>query len=420
MDEMKEQAKAVGTEMIEDHIGSVNLKSKPFEAFGDSGQIGYKTSFTGLSAGIYTLVISENITTNPYDTDIVYVCYKTFTETYEITQPAQYGGNTCSHASGDQESIDCNLGPCPVNCEGAWSDYSVCDVTCGGGTQNRTYHVSVPESNGGEPCDNNDGLQETQSCNTQECLTWATNSWTSCSKNCGGGTQTRAVSSCKDSNGNTVSDSNCDIDVKPTTSQTCNTQTCLTWDSSEWNTCIQLCGSSTGTSETVAVNPKQVKAAVDAIPYATSGVNGLVQFATGTEVTTGTSNTVAITPAQLKQEVDSVSASATLPITVTETNRNFAFDINYATQTAEGSVRFATAAELTAGTSGTVAISPANLETRLGGFQIVDGTTTVKGLVRFATNSETAAGTVAAAAVSPESMRYALDQAGYVLDGGSY
>ena len=38
MDQMKDQAKAVGTEMIEDHISSVNLKSTPFEAIGDSGQ----------------------------------------------------------------------------------------------------------------------------------------------------------------------------------------------------------------------------------------------------------------------------------------------------------------------------------------------------------------------------------------------
>ena len=38
MDQMKDQAKAVGTEMIEDHIASVNLKSQPFEAIGDSGQ----------------------------------------------------------------------------------------------------------------------------------------------------------------------------------------------------------------------------------------------------------------------------------------------------------------------------------------------------------------------------------------------
>ena len=38
MEQMKEQAKAVGTEMIEDHISSVNLKSSPFEAIGDGGQ----------------------------------------------------------------------------------------------------------------------------------------------------------------------------------------------------------------------------------------------------------------------------------------------------------------------------------------------------------------------------------------------
>ena len=37
MDQMKDQAKAVGTEMIEDHIASINLKSKPFEAIGDGG-----------------------------------------------------------------------------------------------------------------------------------------------------------------------------------------------------------------------------------------------------------------------------------------------------------------------------------------------------------------------------------------------
>jgi thioredoxin reductase (NADPH) len=38
MDQMKEQSKAVGTEMIEDHIKEINLKAKPFKAIGDSGQ----------------------------------------------------------------------------------------------------------------------------------------------------------------------------------------------------------------------------------------------------------------------------------------------------------------------------------------------------------------------------------------------
>jgi thioredoxin reductase (NADPH) len=38
IDQMKDQAKVVGTELIEDHISSVNLKTTPFEAIGDSGQ----------------------------------------------------------------------------------------------------------------------------------------------------------------------------------------------------------------------------------------------------------------------------------------------------------------------------------------------------------------------------------------------
>ena len=38
MDQMREQAEAVGTDMIEDHIASVDLKSKPFKAIGESGQ----------------------------------------------------------------------------------------------------------------------------------------------------------------------------------------------------------------------------------------------------------------------------------------------------------------------------------------------------------------------------------------------
>ena len=38
MDQMKEQSKAVGTEMIEDHIKEIKLNEKPFKAIGDSGQ----------------------------------------------------------------------------------------------------------------------------------------------------------------------------------------------------------------------------------------------------------------------------------------------------------------------------------------------------------------------------------------------
>ena len=39
MEEMKGQAEAVGTEMIQDHINKVDLSSKPFKAVGDSGSV---------------------------------------------------------------------------------------------------------------------------------------------------------------------------------------------------------------------------------------------------------------------------------------------------------------------------------------------------------------------------------------------
>jgi thioredoxin reductase (NADPH) len=45
MDEMKGQAEAVGTEMIQDHISKVDLSKKPFQAVGDSGQIYTADSF---------------------------------------------------------------------------------------------------------------------------------------------------------------------------------------------------------------------------------------------------------------------------------------------------------------------------------------------------------------------------------------
>jgi thioredoxin reductase (NADPH) len=45
MDEMKGQAEAVGTEMIQDHISKVDLSKRPFTATGDSGQTYTADSF---------------------------------------------------------------------------------------------------------------------------------------------------------------------------------------------------------------------------------------------------------------------------------------------------------------------------------------------------------------------------------------
>ena len=174
------------------------------------------------------------------------------------------------------------------------------------------------------------------------------------------------------------------------------------------------------TLENVAVNPKQVKDAIDRIPYATDNVSGLIQIATGAEVLAGTDNTTSVTPAQLSQIVDQVEVTTNAPLTVNQTGRIFDLSINYAGQNTSGAIRIATSAEMAAGTSVDTVVTPAALETRLGGLEIVDGSTTEKGLVRFATNSEVIAGTEPLAAVAPSSMRAALDDPNYLLDGGTY
>lgn len=121
----------------------------------------------------------------------------------------------------------------------------------------------------------------------------------------------------------------------------------------------------------------------------------------------------------------SLTLTATLPITVTENpllTHNFA--IEYATTTTDGSVRLSTDAEIDGGTSTTTAVTPANLERRLGGLQINEGSTTVKGLTRFSTDAETIAGTIAGVdgecAVTPASLRAAMDSPDYVVDCGLY
>ena len=175
-----------------------------------------------------------------------------------------------------------------------------------------------------------------------------------------------------------------------------------------------------GTVETVAVNPKQVADAIEAIPYATDSAEGLIRIANSSELAAGTDNTTAVTPAQVAQVVGQVDVTAALPLTVQATGTVFDFDINYATQTTDGTIRIATSAEMTAGTSVNTVVTPAALETRLGGLEIVDGSTTDKGLVRFATNSEVIAGTESLAAVAPSSLRAALDDPNYLLDAGTY
>jgi len=175
-----------------------------------------------------------------------------------------------------------------------------------------------------------------------------------------------------------------------------------------------------GTVTTAVTTPKNVADSIAAIPSSSATFRGLVRFATGTEANTGTSSNVAVTPAQLSEKVDTVDVTATSPLSITQSGRVFNVSASYATSTDSGLIRIASNADLSAGTATNVAITPALLETRLGGLTIVDASTSDKGLIEIATNAEAIAGTATLLSLTPASLRAALDDSGYLLDGGTY
>ena len=131
------------------------------------------------------------------------------------TQP-QNGGAACPSPS--TETRDCNTQGCKVDCKGYWNSWSACSKTCGGGTQSRTWKTTTQPQNGGAACP----ATQTQSCNTQGCKVncggyW--NSWSACSKNCGGGTQTRTWRT-------TTQPQNGGAACPTTQTRSCNTQKC--------------------------------------------------------------------------------------------------------------------------------------------------------------------------------------------------
>merc|ERR1719253_2116054 len=87
----------------------------------------------------------------------------------------------------------CNNHPCPVDCKlSTWSGWSKCSAECGGGVQQRLREVKRAMKYGGKPCGE---TSEARACETAACekdceLTEWTK-WSSCTKDCDGGTKKR-------------------------------------------------------------------------------------------------------------------------------------------------------------------------------------------------------------------------------------
>jgi len=108
-----------------------------------------------------------------------------------ISTKDAHGGKACPASPISQA---CNTHECPVDCKGRMGGWSSCSKGCGGGTKTQVFHVSKAPRAGGKACPVAGG---TQSCNTHACpvnCDYGWSGWSSCSKACGGGTQTRSIS----------------------------------------------------------------------------------------------------------------------------------------------------------------------------------------------------------------------------------
>ncbi|XP_013387914.1 SCO-spondin [Lingula anatina] len=110
-------------------------------------------------------------------------------------QDGLYGGKLCLPTDYKQERACVNNVPCavPCTCE-AWSQWSTCSVSCGGGIQARSRSCQ-DGTNGGRLCGASD-YSESRACNSgccpQDCTCGAWEAWTPCSATCGGGSRSRS------------------------------------------------------------------------------------------------------------------------------------------------------------------------------------------------------------------------------------
>jgi len=156
---------------------------------------------------------------------------------YVITTQRANGGRQCPRP----ESQPCSTQPCPVNCAGSWNTWSSCSSECGGGSQNRTFNVTTAPAHGGAEC----AAAESQSCSTSPCPVHCQGSfsaWGPCSNSCGGGTQVRTF------NITTQASFGGDDCAASPDSQSCNSRACpvdCTGSWQEWGPCSLECGGGT-------------------------------------------------------------------------------------------------------------------------------------------------------------------------------
>nr|XP_026692087.1 A disintegrin and metalloproteinase with thrombospondin motifs adt-1 isoform X2 [Ciona intestinalis] len=140
-----------------------------------------------------------------------------------------------------------------------WTSWSTCDTSCGDVGQRTRSRICWNGNPGDAGCLGNS--TEISRCNIRPCPRWTfDNSWSSCSRSCGGGILTRVATCINGQRG----DPGCDFPI-PRNTLPCNQHFCPTWsDWSPWTRCSSTCGT-TGTQRATRVC------------HGTGGCNGLTE-----------------------------------------------------------------------------------------------------------------------------------------------
>eukprot|EP01043_Picozoa_sp_COSAG02_P061982 COSAG02_NODE_8443_length_2569_cov_1.576923_1_plen_637_part_00 len=133
------------------------------------------------------------------DNDIEHAQTRVFT----VEVPAEDGGDMCEYGAGAVETVPCGDPlPCPIDCDGTWTNWTSCDTDCSNESKIRTYSVSRYPNEHGRACEASDGFVEIQECGSNICYSnvctgdecpvdcigeWG--AWSHCSKQCTGGTR---------------------------------------------------------------------------------------------------------------------------------------------------------------------------------------------------------------------------------------
>ncbi|XP_032089321.1 A disintegrin and metalloproteinase with thrombospondin motifs 7 isoform X2 [Thamnophis elegans] len=162
----------------------------------------------------------------------------------------------CDLTSKPAPARRCYLRPCSKWHVGKWSK---CSRTCGGGVKVRGIQcIDTRGQRSLRPfhCQTASYKPPAQMpCHTKPCLSWYTSTWRECSELCGGGEQERLVT-CPGMG-------RCDSALQPNSTRPCNTQPCAKWRVGSWGQCTATCGEGVQRRQVKCLNTKTGQAEED-------------------------------------------------------------------------------------------------------------------------------------------------------------